>query len=88
MKFIKDLVYEIYVTKYALSDGILCRKARYTGLAEMMMDVENKQSYHGKGKDWHETFEDAKIKAEQMRERKIASLKKSILKLEKMEFKI
>lgn len=43
--------------------------------------------YHGEGNDWHRTKESAIAKAEEMRKKKIASLKKQIEKLEKMEFK-
>lgn len=39
------------------------------------------------GNEWHKSRESAIAKAEEMRKKKIASLKKQIEKLEKMEFK-
>lgn len=44
------------------------------------------QYYHGKGDEWHETKESAIAKAEEIRKKKINSLKKQIEKLEKMKF--
>ncbi len=38
------------------------------------------------GKDWHETKDDAVWRAEEMREKKIASLEKQVEKLEQMRF--
>ena len=40
------------------------------------------------GKDWHRTPESALARAEEMRKAKIASLKKSIAKLEAMTFSV
>ena len=42
--------------------------------------------YHGEGKEWHRTKEAALVRAEKMRQKKIASLKKQIEKLERMKF--
>ena len=42
------------------------------------------QTAHGEGKDWHRTKESAVKRAENMRAAKIASMRKSIAKLEKM----
>lgn len=42
--------------------------------------------YHGEGKEWHRTRESAVAKAEEMRCKKIDSLKKQIEKLEKKRF--
>lgn len=42
--------------------------------------------FHGNGNEWHTTKESAINKAEEMRQKKIDSLKKQIQKLEKMKF--
>ncbi len=80
-----------YITKYALSDRkILKIEARLCG------DVSNTMiSYRTEGSmfdqyahdtDWHRTLPDAIAKANEMRVKKIASLKKQIAKLEKIAF--
>ena len=72
----------VYITKYALTEGILEKEAKPCGNASM---VQVGPSYfHGEGKDWHRTRESAVKKAEAMRLKKIESLKRSIAKLEKM----
>lgn len=63
------------------------------------MDVERKsedgksvygkawnQCFHGQGVEWCKTKEEAIVRAEEMKKRKIVSLKKQIEKLEKMKF--
>lgn len=42
--------------------------------------------YHGDGKEWHKTKESAIAKAEEMRRKKIAILKKQIKALEGIKF--
>ena len=74
---------KVWITKYALTDGI--------------KEATAKKSNDGYGyvTDWHEWFSEedcftdkfsAIQKAEKMRKKKIASLKKQIEKLEKMRF--
>jgi hypothetical protein len=81
-----------WVTKYALTSGIQnvtgtvrhesCSKMfSYKGLNRDWMDVVH-------GKDWHRTPEAALERAEKMREAKIASLKKSLAKMEVMTFSV
>ncbi len=80
-----------YITKYALSNGnILKIDARLCG------DVSNTMIAYRTGcstfdqyahnTDWHRTLPDAIAKANEMRVKKIASLKKQIAKLEAMKF--
>lgn len=82
---------KIYVTKYALTEGIEVyeRKEPSDDLNGMITVVNskamNKVSYFH-GKDWHLTQSEAQDRAEIMRVAKIASLRKSIDKLEKMTF--
>jgi len=42
--------------------------------------------FHWEGKEWHRTEKEALCRAQEMRDRKIRSLKKQIEKLEKMSF--
>lgn len=44
------------------------------------------QCFHGEGNEWHKIKESAISKAEKMRQKKIASLKKQIAKLKNMKF--
>jgi hypothetical protein len=79
---------KVWVTKYALSKGILEKDVRETN-APGMVAVNNTQYgefYHVEGRDWHRTRAAAETKAEEMRKAKIASLVKQVLKLEKMRF--
>jgi hypothetical protein len=42
--------------------------------------------YHGEGKEWHTSKESAIKKAQEMKQKKIETLKKQIAKLEKIKF--
>lgn len=77
----------VWITKYALSTGIF------------EMDVESQsedgkavygkawnQCFHGQGVEWCKTKAAAIARAEEMRNKKITSLKKQIDKLENMKF--
>lgn len=78
---------KVWITKYALTQGIFEEEAEDYG--DGFVKVTKKgflDSYYKKGKDWHKTKESAIAKAEEMREKKIASLKKQIEKLEKIKF--
>lgn len=79
---------KVWITKYALTSGILEKEVKDFGDGSVK-EIENSFPiyYHGEGKEWHRTKESAIAKAEEMRKKKIASLKKQIEKLEKMEFK-
>lgn len=79
---------KVWITRYALTKGIIESEVIYCG-DDMVR--ERKQGcfpiyYHGEGHEWHKTKESAIAKAEEMRKKKIASLKKQIEKLEKMKF--
>ena len=78
---------KVWITKYALTSGIKeieCEDCENGAVKE----IENPLPtfYHGEGKEWHRTKESAIQKAEEMRQKKIASLKKQIEKLEEMRF--
>ena len=81
---------KVYVTKHALTSGIeeLIVEDCGDGIVKTpgLMSNGGGRYFHGKGKDWHEQEWQAKIRAEQMKEKKIKTLTKQIEKLEKMRF--
>lgn len=78
---------KVFITKYALTIGIYEIEAEGTQQSGMISDSNNPYTYyHTEGKDWHRTREAAVKRAEEMRTKKIASVKKQLTKLEKMEF--
>ena len=75
-----------WVTKHALSDGIKVVKGEVChDISSTMLSWEPCGMAHGK--DWHRTPEAALVRAEEMRKAKIASLRKSISKMEALQFK-
>lgn len=78
---------KVYITKYALTDGIIEADAELLG-----MDIISASQDDGTRCDifeseecWHQK-NNAVEKAEEMSQKKIASLKKKIEKLEDMKF--
>lgn len=77
---------KIWITKYALTQGILEREAtvpqdpRYAG----RMAVVGMSYFHGD--EWHRTPEAAKAQAELMRQKKIKSMERQIAKLKALTF--
>lgn len=82
-----EQLFEIWATKYALTEGIQHLKAgRCLHSPNMVYVPSNGYYLHGEGRDWHRTEEAAKARAEAMRKAKIQSLKRSIQKLQKLSF--
>lgn len=81
---------DIYVTKYALSDGITVRKEDHR--EDQYIWVEWSGTFNGKMMltkgEWFESKDAALENANSRRAKKIASLKKQIAKLEAMTFAI
>ncbi len=78
---------KVYVTKYALTKGIF--EMNVESQSEDGKSVFGKawdQFYHGQGLEWCKDKASAIARAEEMRQKKIASLKKQIKKLEAMQF--
>jgi len=79
----------VWITKYALTQGILKAEAEVSSISERMISIEGGRFLECFHKPhWHTTEEDALAQAEEMRRKKIASLKKSLDKIEKMKIKI
>lgn len=80
---------KVFITTQALTLGITQVDAEVSRSFPDM--VQWRATYHGANQyarkpNWHETMHEANTRAEAMRVAKIASLRKSITKLEKMTF--
>jgi hypothetical protein len=76
-----------YITKYALSKGILYEECAVSSLGEYLRLVNDQWMNIFKiGRDAFETYEEAHRKAVFMRDKKIKSLKKQLTRLEKLRF--
>ncbi len=78
-------VFEVYVTKYALTQGILKMVVRATSFPGMVSTRLGGYSFH-KG-EWFEDFESAVLKAEEMREKKLQSLERQMQKIKSLDFR-
>lgn len=78
---------KVWIAKYALTKGIF--EMDVESQSEDGKSVYGKawnQCFYGQGVEWCETKSAAIARAEEMRKKKIASLKKQIEKLENMTF--
>ena len=80
----------VWVTRYALSTGIMkyatgTTYAEGKGVAVRCEGAFNNQLLF-RGKDWHLSWEAALRRAEEMRDKKHASLKKQIEKIASLKF--
>lgn len=86
---------KVWITKYSLTQGIIEAEATISSIGngemiELLKDNGNVCGiyFYGKGKEWHELLEEAVVKFEEMRDKKIVSLQKQIEKLSNMEIKV
>lgn len=86
---------KVFITKYALTQGILEREVTQSQEHPSMVSTQGEctseswvvsEVFHTEGKDWHRTFESAQRRAEKMRKAKIASLNKSLARIENLSF--
>jgi len=85
---------KVWITKYALTQGIIVTHAVITRTSENMIWVEGKDipwggygdTFHGEGTDGHRSEAAALERAEAMRTRKLASLERSRKKAEALDF--
>lgn len=81
-----------FITKYALTTGIFeVSESQFDNRGEGMLSGRQSSShvtefFHGEGKEWHRTKELAIARAEELRKAKIASLKKTLAKIEALDF--
>lgn len=79
---------KVWITKYALTDGIICTEGEEI-LGGIWVKDENVclgRNHFFDRTEYHETKESAVKRAEEMRQKKIESLKQQIQKLEEMRF--
>lgn len=81
--------FNAYITRYALSDGIRVETVELSRSTSTCIHVlrdgrDTNQYFYGK--DWHRTKEEAAARAEEMRLKKIKSIKAQLAKLEKLKF--
>ena len=83
----KKETFKAYITRYSLTTGIKESTVEWCESSPKMVqekDTSYPTYYHGK--DWHRTREEAVARAKEMRDKKIASMKKKIKQLEVMDF--
>jgi hypothetical protein len=78
-------IIKVWITRYALTDGIMEGEAQLCETSGGMIKFKGNY-YHGEHLDWHRTKESAITRAEERRKAKLASLKRQIAKLEKLDF--
>lgn len=84
---------KIWISQYALSEGVIETEGE-TGVIGIegetietsMVRLVSGRYVYGEGKNWHRTREGAVARAEEMRKRKISSLRKQLELLEAMCF--
>ena len=76
---------KIYITKYALSQGIFCCNAEINDGIAWIHETRPAQLYSEN--EYFLTLKEAQQYAESRRQKKINSLKKQLLKMQSLEFK-
>lgn len=79
---------KVWLAKYALSEGVCEEVVRGGSSREKWITIESRTTWalYKLGRDVFTNREDAVVAADVLRHKKLASLRKSIAKLEKMEF--
>lgn len=80
---------KVWITKYALSSGIFTAEADLKGVGMISLKRSGdhyNEYFHGEGREWHRTKESASSRLSVLKEKKIASLKAQIKKIEKLEY--
>jgi hypothetical protein len=78
----------VWITKYALTKGILVGEGRFCGQGSMIEvpSISRYALFHTEGRDWHRTAAAAVARAEQMRDATIKSLQRRISRLQNLSF--
>jgi hypothetical protein len=78
---------KVWITKYALTKGILEKDADSSSVSKEMIKVrDDKYTEYYHGQDWHLNKENAIIRAEKMRKGKLDSLKREIERIQNVKF--
>jgi len=78
----------IWISKFALTTGIQEVRAMIIGETAYVQKDGSYIFYSGNGREWHRTLALALAKAEAMREGKIRSLERKLIKINKLEIKV
>ena len=75
---------KVYITKYALTQGILEAEAEETNYAGMIRLTGTTYStcFHGEGKQWHRTLTDAETRRDEMLRKERKRLEKALKDLD------
>lgn len=79
---------KVYITKYALTKGILERDVEVSGGPTEMVAVTGqnyRETYHGEGRDWHKSLAEANRRVAEMVVAKRRSLAKQLAKLDAIQ---
>jgi hypothetical protein len=78
----------VYVTQWALTDGIQERRGRHTKDAKMieLIKVDGVHNWHLHKPHWHLTRKDAVVLAKAMQAKRIASLETSLAEVKALTF--
>lgn len=82
-----------FITKYAMTQGILERDGHESDHSDGLLCIPSNYSngsfnfseYYHTG-EWFKTRQEAIVKAEEMRQKKIKSLEKQLVRLKEMQF--
>lgn len=85
---VSEAIFTAYITKYALTMGIVQKQVEGTPASGMVVTSGERYPayFHGEGREWHRTREAAVKRANAMRDAKVASLRKQIARLETAAF--
>lgn len=78
---------KVFITKFALTRGIIVHEVEPTTCAGMVRVVGAKYTFFHKG-EYCNTLDEAVVVANKMREKKLISLQKQMDKISKMDFTI
>jgi len=86
VKTAKSEPFTVFVTKYALSKGIIEAQVETTSF-DGTVQIVGKQIhlFHGEGKDWHRTLEGAQDRVYTMKEARMRALQHAVHKLSKLD---
>lgn len=75
---------KIWISQYALSEGVIETEGEPRQISLVLLN--SGRYVYGEGRNWHRTREDAVARAEEMRKKKIYSLRKQLERLEALCF--
>jgi len=79
---------KVWITKYALTTGVIKVDAVATQFSGIIRMRGGTRTYHGDGRDWHRTRKSAIDRVEEMRGDAIAAAEQKITKLKVMEIEV